>query len=116
MKKVIYLFVITIIFSTLFLSSTGLVFAADDDTNLVNPINTDKPEILIGIIIQAFLGVVGAISLLMFVYGGFMMLTSRGKSEQIKKGQETLIWASLGILIVFTAYTILKFAFSALGL
>ena len=52
----------------------------------------------------------------MFIYGGLLMLTSAGKSGQIQKGQQTLVWASLGILVVFSSYAILRFVFSAFGL
>ena len=85
---------------------------------LTNPIGAEKSDfsIVIGQIIKAFLGIIGTISLVMFIYGGLMMLTAAGKEAQIQKGQQTLVWASLGILLVFVSYTVLKFVFSAFGL
>lgn len=84
--------------------------------NLDNPLGTSNIPTLIGKIIKTFLGIIGTISLVMFIYGGLLMLTSAGKSGQIQKGQQTLVWASLGILVVFASYAILKFVFSAFGM
>lgn len=85
---------------------------------LINPLGEGTTtNILIGRIINALLGIVGSIALLMFVYGGFMWLTSGGAEDKIKKGKETLVWASLGLVIIFSAYALLNFVLTrALGL
>ncbi|MCG2686654.1 pilin [Candidatus Parcubacteria bacterium] len=83
---------------------------------LSNPLGTKSIPVIIGNIIKTFLGIIGTISLVMFIYGGLLMLTSAGKPGQIQRGQQTLVWASLGILVVFTSYAILRFVFSAFGL
>ena len=64
---------------------------------------------LIGKIINAFLGFIGAVALLMFVYGGFLMLVSGGKPEEINKGKNVLVWAVIGLIVVFMSYTLTKF-------
>lgn len=51
----------------------------------------------------------GALVLLMFVYGGFLMLTAAGKSDQITKGKNAMVNAVIGIIIVLGAYTIVQF-------
>ena len=84
--------------------------------NLVNPIGASSVSEVVGKIIKIFLGIIGTISLIMFIYGGFLMLTSAGRAGQIRTGQQTLVWASIGILVVFTSYAMLKFVFSAFGL
>lgn len=71
---------------------------------------------IVGKIIQIFLGIIGSISLAMFVYGGFLIFTAMGSSSQIKTGQNTLVYATLGIIIVFTSYTILKFVLKVFNL
>lgn len=81
------------------------------NSSLTPPIDAGSFEQLIGRIIKAFLGIIGSISLLMFVYGGFILLTSQGKSDKIKTGQGTLVWASIGILVVFSSYALLNFVF-----
>jgi len=86
------------------------------NASLDNPIGADSVSGVIGKIIKIFLGIIGTISLIMFIYGGFMILTSAGRAGQIKTGQQTLVWASIGILVVFASYALLKFVFSAFGI
>ena len=54
-------------------------------------------------------GIVGALVLLFFFYGGFMMLISGGASEKVKKGKDILVNATIGLFIVFAAYTGVNF-------
>ena len=99
-------------------SSASGICTTIDSTKLNNPVGASNINIidLIGRIIQAFLGIIGTISLVMFVYAGFLILTASGKAGQIQKGQQTMVWASLGILIVFASYAILKFVFTVFGI
>lgn len=60
----------------------------------------------IGRIIRQALGFVGIIGLIVFVYGGVMYMTAAGNDERIKKAKSTLIWAVLGMIMVFAAYGI----------
>lgn len=86
---------------------------------LNNPLTGNTTGIAIstlsGRIIKAILGLVGSVSLLMFVIGGFLWLTSAGNEERVKKGRQTIVWAALGLIIVFSSYAVLKFLFEALN-
>lgn len=64
---------------------------------------------LVGRILKAVLGTVGAIALLIFVYGGFLMLASSGKPENINKGKEALVWAIIGLIVILTSYVLSDF-------
>jgi len=75
--------------------------------------NKDLPTI-IGNIIKAVLGLVGVLALVMFIYGGILWMTSGGKEEQIKKGKDTLVWAVLGLAIIFFSYALSNFIINAL--
>lgn len=90
---------------------------------LVNPIGGTKenpegtvavPVILGGILTKA-LGVMGSAALLMFVIGGAMWLTSAGNSERVQKGTETMVWAAIGVLIIFSSYAILRLVLGGIG-
>lgn len=84
---------------------------------LDNPLGTAKTvPAVIGRIIKAFLGIVGSISLIIFIYAGITLITAAGKTSQIQQGKETMLWAALGIIIVLAAYAVLKFVMSAFGL
>jgi hypothetical protein len=62
------------------------------------------------------LGISGSIFLLMFVIGGFTWLMSGGEDGAIKKGLDTMRDATIGIVIVFSAYLIVNTAISVIAL
>ncbi|MFH1661950.1 MAG: pilin [Candidatus Falkowbacteria bacterium] len=118
-QKIIF----TIFILFLFLSLSPNIVIADSkkcptgQTCLDNPLGKDNPnpQQLIGKIIKAVLGIVGSLSLVMFIYGGFIWMTSSGNAESVTKGKNTLIWATLGLVVIFSAYAILRFVFTELG-
>ncbi|MDO9399827.1 MAG: hypothetical protein Q7T79_04060 [bacterium] len=62
------------------------------------------------------LGIVGSLALVMFVYGGVIFLISAGNSEQVKKGQQIIFGAIIGLVLVFTSHAIIQLAFTALDI
>ncbi len=93
----------TVILSWMILLSPALVHAA----TLSNPLGTSDINVIIGNIIRILLGFSGSIAFLMFIWGGFLWLTSGGDSKRVQKGRDTFIWASLGLVVIFTSYVIL---------
>lgn len=76
---------------------------------LPNPLGTTNINIFAARIISYVLGLVGTISLLFFIYGGLIWMTSTGSADKIKKGRDILVWAVIGMAVVFTAYILVKF-------
>jgi hypothetical protein len=76
---------------------------------LNNPISAKSPQLLIGQIINIILGVVGSIALIMFIYGGFIWLTSGGSAENVKKGMNIIVWSVLGLAVIFLSYGLVKY-------
>ena len=87
------------------------VFAA----SLINPLSSDSIPVLIGSLIKVLLGISGALALLMFVWGGIQWLISSGDPTKIKKGKDTLIWATLGLVIIFSSYVLVTAVIKALA-
>lgn len=58
---------------------------------------------------------IGAIAFIFFIFGGFTMILSFGNSEKFKKGQQILVAAVIGLVIVFSAYLMVTFLLEALG-
>ena len=84
---------------------------------LDNPLGsgvTDVPT-LIGRIIKAVLGVVGSLALVMFIYGGFTWMLAAGSSEKVKKGRDIIVWAAIGLVIIFTSYALVSFIIESVG-
>jgi len=124
MKKYIIFFVI---FLTFFYFSLQLVSAQDrgeptvpgagiksPPVVLTNPLDPKgekdlTPQTFIGQVINGVLGIVGSLALAMFIYGGVIWMTAAGNAEQVTKGKNVLIWATLGIVIIFSSYALVRF-------
>jgi len=76
---------------------------------VINPVCTTNPNLIIGNALRAVLGVTGAIALFMFVYGGIILLTSRGNDQSVTKGKNILIWATIGIAVIFSSFALVEF-------
>ena len=80
-----------------------------------NPIKAENVPDLVNTIVRGVLGVVGAITLFMFVYGGLMWMPWGGLSSRIERGRNPLVWATIGLLVIFSSYAILHFIFGAIS-
>ncbi len=83
---------------------------------LINPLGTiSTPQALIGKIINAVLGIVGSLALLMFVYGGLTWMTSAGSQEKVKKGRDIIVWSAIGLAIIFASYGLVRILISKIS-
>jgi len=62
------------------------------------------------------LGIVGSLTLLMFIYGGIMFLISAGSSDKIGEARKIITAAVVGLLIVLASFLIIKFVLASMGL
>lgn len=116
--------VVALLFYFLLISSFivgAYVYAKDDGTSvcgtdgctLQNPLGSvSTPQQLIGKVINGFLGVTGSIALIVFIWGGFTWMTSAGSSEKVAHGKETIVWATIGLVVIFSAYAMVRFVFT----
>lgn len=116
------IFFFTILFSLLapaFLVSSVMAQSVGSNVPLVNPIGGSvknggnkqgiiNVQDLVGKGLTVVLGVMGSITLLAFVYGGYMWLTSAGNDEKVRAGTDTLMYSTIGLFIIFGAYAILN--------
>ena len=61
-------------------------------------------------------GIIGSLTLLMFVYGGVMFLISAGSADKVGQAKKIITAAVVGLLIVFGSWLIINFVFKAMGL
>lgn len=124
MKKFLLITILLLAFLTPFTPA----FAGPEDPNvttvtLVNPLGGDATNpkgltdlrVLLGNIIAGAMGILGSMVLAVFVYGGFLWLTSAGNTERVKKGLDTMMWAAIGLFLIFGAYAILGLVLKAIG-
>lgn len=77
------------------------------DTKLINPLGANADILtIINRVISSFLGIVGAIALLVFVYGGIVYMTAGGNEKRTSEARSTLVHAAIGLTIIMFAYTI----------
>ncbi|MFZ5364645.1 MAG: pilin [Patescibacteria group bacterium] len=69
---------------------------------------------LVGNILKVFLGVIGSLALVLFIYGGVLWLTSGGSEDKLKKARGTMIWAVLGLVVIFSSYAIVSAVISGI--
>lgn len=108
-KFILSIIVLTILFIPAIMLADGGGGTTAGTVSLNNPLPDTSPQKLIGTVIKAVLGIVGSLALVMFIYGGFMWMTSAGNAEQVQKGKNVLIWAALGLAVIFSAYALVKF-------
>lgn len=58
---------------------------------------------------DVFSVIVGAISIIMIIYGGFRYITSGGDSGKVGNAKNTLIYAVVGLIIVALAQLLVRF-------
>lgn len=82
---------------------------------LANPLGKQTELFSIaGKVINNIMGIVGSVALLVFIYGGVMWLTSAGSPEKVKKGTDAMVWAAVGIFIIFSSYAIISLVLKSL--
>lgn len=59
-----------------------------------------------------FLGIVGV---LYIIYAGFNVLTAAGNDDKVKKGKATILHVFIGLVLIFLAFSIVKFIIGSNG-
>ena len=72
------------------------------------------PATIAAAIIRVALGLLGIVFVILVIYGGFMYMTSSGEADKVKKAKNIILYAVIGLLIIFTAYAITYFVFDVL--
>lgn len=116
-----FLFVLSI--SAVMLASATVMVApayADNVVPLFNPlketVDASAPiQSLAAIFINLLFGIAGSVALAMYVWGGALWLTSAGSEKQVTKGKGVFQWTTLGIIMMFAAYTLVSYIFGSFG-
>ena len=96
-------------------TSTSTTTSTSATHALTNPLGSTDLRVVIGYIIKALLGLSGAIALFVFVWSGIMMMLAAGSPEKIKTAKNSLTWATIGLVVIFTAYTLVYTLITALS-
>ena len=76
--------------------------------HLTNPVTgANTIPAIVGKVVRALMGLVGAVALLMFVIGGIRWILSAGDPKDVQAVQDMLRNGSVGLLIIFLSYTVI---------
>lgn len=81
--------------------------AGKSGANLGAPMD---PRLVVAFIIRALLGVVGTVLVVLNIYAGFLWMTAGGNEDQVTSAKTTIRNATIGLIVVLSAYSITRFA------
>ncbi|HAT03531.1 MAG TPA: hypothetical protein DCS29_02005 [Candidatus Magasanikbacteria bacterium] len=67
------------------------------------------PRVIAARAIQMFLGLIGTIFTFLFVYSGYLLITSHGEEDKITKARKTMMGAVIGLFVTLLAFSITYF-------
>ena len=79
-----------------------------DTTNIIGTTGMDFPELIINII-NWLIGFAAVLSVVMIIVSGFQFVISFGDEKKISKATSSLIFAIVGMILVFIAPLIIQF-------
>jgi hypothetical protein len=69
------------------------------------------PVLVAAQLTNVFLRVLGTITVLLMLYGGWVWLWARGNEEDIKKAKDIIRGAIIGLLVILASYGLTQFVF-----
>ena len=69
---------------------------------------------IIGLVIQAFLSILGVLFLIYILYAGYNWMTAQGDEEKVTKAKDTIQRAVIGLIVTIAAYAISYWVFDKL--
>jgi len=79
-----------------------------DTSNIISATNTDLVEFLVDMI-NWFIGFAAVLSVIMIIVSGFQYIVSFGDEKKIGKATSSLIFAIIGMVLVFIAPLVIQF-------
>lgn len=68
----------------------------------------------VGGVIQAFMGLLGIVAVVIILLGGFKWMTAAGNDEKVSEAKRLIIQGIIGLVIVMSAYAIAQFVVGAI--
>lgn len=54
------------------------------------------------------LSIIGAVAIVSIVYGGYVLMTSRGNPEQLQKGKSYIVYSIVGLLLAIFGVALMQ--------
>ncbi len=90
----------------------GIVNSALAQISKVNPLNVDSANYnvttLAEKVVNVILLIAGIAAVIYLIYSGILYITAAGNPDSAKKGQQGIINAVIGIIVILLAYVIIN--------
>lgn len=93
----------------------GIALSGQDCDPAGTTVAQDGIQKIIKTVIDIFSIVVGAVSVIMVIIGGFRYIVSAGDSSAVSGAKNTILYALIGLVIVIFARTIVTFVIGRIG-
>ena len=77
--------------------------------------NTADPKEIIQTIVRILLFLIGAVSVIMIIIGGFRYVISQGDSGAVTSAKNTILYAVIGLVVAILAYAVIHYVIGALA-
>lgn len=117
MKKINAIILLILGFSLLIINPATAQYQLDDFAKNAGYSTGAKETVenKVQLVINAGLSMIAIIFLVLNVYAGIRWMTARGNEELVTKARETIIAATIGLVVISGAYAITNFVFSKLN-
>ena len=93
------------------LPSASAQFKSGLDAARTDEMSTKPIGTTIGEVVNIFLYFVGAVAVIVVIWGGFQYITSSGDSQKATTAKNTIMYAVIGIVVVVMSYAIVNWVF-----
>lgn len=91
--------------NTVMAQGTGFLNATDNPSKVAAATGgQSSARALVLTIVDWALGFLGLVAVLMIIYGGVLMVTSAGNTEDVGKGKKIIMYAAIGIVIILLSF------------
>ncbi len=101
-----------------FVPSDSAMAQIGDIQDGVNSIGGGEAPSFMGLVrngVNALLFLIGAVSVVMIIYGGFKYVTSAGDTSAVSSAKNTILYAVVGLVVALAAYAIASFVIGAIN-
>lgn len=88
---------------------------AQQAASVPNPVNENDLANVLFNVVNALLLFAGAVAVLFLIIGGFRYVVSTGNPDQVDAAKRTILYAVLGLIIIFVAFVLVTLVQGWLG-
>ena len=116
MKKIFFILILLVLITGILIGfNQAQAFKFTDVTSFYGQtasktgLTQTDPAILVAIVIQQVLTIVGALLIILLIYGGITWMTAGGNEERVGKAKKTILYSVIGVIVIIGSYSITFF-------